>query len=334
MIKLDKEKLTRLYKEEGWSITALTEEFKVGRETIKSNIEFYNIILSAEDLITARKFREERKKQNLLQKYGVDNVSKIKEVRDKVSEGNKKYQEKLKEEGITPFFGTEEGKKAAREGVLRKYGTDNINKTEQRRNEMKENWNKKSDLEKKEWAEKCRKAQTKESLEKYKRTNFQKYNTEYFIKLPEIQKKAYEGRQRNGAFITSIEENEVGKLLKEKFPDLKTQYRDDDRYPFTCDFYIPSLDLFIEYQGYWTHGGEPYTGTENQLKIVEGWKRKSDELNFKGKFKKSYKIAINTWTVSDVQKRETAKENKLNWVEFFNKESLIEFINGNKDNSN
>lgn len=61
MIKLDKEKLTRLYKEEGWSITALTEEFKVGRETIKSNIEFYNIILSAEDLITAKKFREETK---------------------------------------------------------------------------------------------------------------------------------------------------------------------------------------------------------------------------------------------------------------------------------
>lgn len=108
---------------------------------------------------------------------------------------------------------------------------------------------------------------------------------------------------------------------------MKTQYRDDDRYPFTCDFYIPSLDLFIEYQGYWTHGGEPYIGTENQLRIVKDWKNKSNEVNFKGKFKKSYKIAINTWTVSDVQKREIAKENKLNWVEFFNKESLIEFIN-------
>ena len=77
MIKLDKEKLTKLYKEEGWSISALTEEFKVGRETIKANIEFYNIILSAEDLITAKRFKEERKKQALLQKYGVDNVSKI-----------------------------------------------------------------------------------------------------------------------------------------------------------------------------------------------------------------------------------------------------------------
>lgn len=51
---------------------------------------------------------------------------------------------------------------------------------------MKENWNKKSDLEKKEWAEKCRKAQTKESLENIREQisrsiirntllNFQKY---------------------------------------------------------------------------------------------------------------------------------------------------------------
>lgn len=327
MIELDKEKLIRLYKEEGWSIAALTEEFEVGRETIKANIKLYNIVLSEEDLIIAKRFKTERKRQSLIKKYGVDNVSKIKEVRDKVAEGNKKYQVKLKEQGITPFFATEEGKKAAREGTLRKYGKDNINKTEQRRNEMKENWKNKTEQEKKDWAEKCRLAQTKESLEKYKKTNLEKYKTEYFIKLPEIQKKAYESRCKNGAFITSIEENEVGKLLQSKFPDLKTQYR-DDRYPFACDFYIPSLDLFIEYQGYWTHGGEPFDKRdERHLQQVKNWELKSNEVNFKGKFKKSYNIAIKTWTVTDVEKRRVAKENNLNWMEFFDRESLIKFIN-------
>ena len=30
-----------------------------------------------------------------------------------------------------------------------------------------------------------------------------------------------------------------------------------DRYPFACDFYISSLDLFIECNYHWTHGGKP-----------------------------------------------------------------------------
>ena len=42
-----------------------------------------------------------------------------------------------------------------------------------------------------------------------------------------------------------------------------------DRYPFACDFYISSLDLFIECNYHWTHGGKPYEGTEDDKQIVE-----------------------------------------------------------------
>lgn len=315
MIKLDKEKLTKLYKEEGWSISALTEEFKVGRETIKSNIEFYNIILSAEDLITAKRFKEERKKKALLQKYGVDNVSKIKEVRDKVSEGNKKYQEKLKEEGITSFFATEEGKKAARDGVLRKYGMDNINKTEQRRNEMRENWKSKSKEERRKWIEKCRMVQTKE-----------------------VQQRISDTKRRNNSFHISSWEAMLTEKLSNLFPDLKTQYK-DKRYPFHCDFYIPSLDLFIECNFHWTHGRRPFNpNNEKDMEQLRHWEelgRSATSVRDKGQY---YKNAITTWTDLDVRKRTIAEQNGLNYLVFYFLKDAVKWVEKYpleiKDNSN
>ena len=315
MIKLDKEKLTKLYKEEGWSISALTEEFKVGRETIKANIEFYNIILSAEDLITAKRFKEERKKQTLLQKYGVDNVSKIKKVRDKVAEGNKRYQEKLKEEGITPFFATEEGKKAARDGVLRKYGMDNINKTEQRRNEMRENWKSKSKEEKRKWIEKCRMVQTKE-----------------------VQQRISDTKRRNNSFHISSWEAMLTEKLSNLFPDLKTQYK-DKRYPFHCDFYIPSLDLFIECNFHWTHGRRPFNpNNEKDMEQLRHWEelgRSATSVRDKGQY---YKNAITTWTDLDVRKRTIAEQNGLSYLVFYFLKDAIKWVEEypleSKDNSN
>lgn len=330
MIELDKEKLYKLYKLEGWSISALEKEFGVCNLTIKNNLKFYNIVRDEKDKIKAKEFRVQRIRENNLKKYGVDNVSKLKEVREKVAEGNKKFQEKLKAEGKPSYFATEEGKAAVKKAVREKYGVDNINQLDIHRERMRKNWENKSEEEKEAWAKRCKEAQTEESLEKYKRTNLERYNTEFFISLPEIQEKAYEGRKRNGSFITSIEENEVGRRIKEKFPDLRTQYK-DERYPFSCDFYIPSLDLFIEYQGYWTHGGEPFNpNNEKHLEIVKHWEERSNEINFKGRFKKAYKNAIETWTHFDVQKRKIAQENKLNWKEFFNKESLINFLDSLK----
>ena len=39
--------------------------------------------------------------------------------------------------------------------------------------------------------------------------------------------------------------------------DIIRQYN-SERYPFSCDFYIKSLDVFIEYQGFWSHNVHPY----------------------------------------------------------------------------
>ena len=115
----------------------------------------------------------------------------------------------------------------------------------------------------------------------------------------------YNSMIKNGSFHNSKPESIILNFLRENYPDVINQYK-DERYPFKCDYYIPSKDLFIEYNGYWTHGGHFFDETNpedvNQLKMWEN----SD--------KKQYKNARQTWTVRDINKLKKAKENKLNFI--------------------
>lgn len=91
--------------------------------------------------------------------------------------------------------------------------------------------------------------------------------------------------------------------------DVLRQYK-SDIYPWRCDFYIKSKDLFIEYQGYFTHQNHAFdANNDSDIAILNNWKQRKEKI---------FKNAIKTWTVSDVNKRETAKKNHLNYLEFFN----------------
>lgn len=94
-------------------------------------------------------------------------------------------------------------------------------------------------------------------------------------------------------------------------------------YPYCCDFYIPEKDLYIEYQGTWTHGFIPYNkhNKECQEKL-RLWKEKSKDSKF-------YENAIKVWAKSDVKKRKIAKKNKLNWIEFFNMNDFDKWYKNN-----
>lgn len=145
-----------------------------------------------------------------------------------------------------------------------------------------------------------------------------------------IQEKIYNTKKQNGSFsgkekliFNDIEYkcSRDEKLIFEMLNDIVyviPQYR-SDVYPFDCDFYIPELDLYIEYQGYWTHGKKLGPFDENNLKhqkLLNKWKEKA-------KIKKSFINAINVWTKSDPLKREVAKQNNLNWIEFFTIDKFI-----------
>ena len=83
----------------------------------------------------------------------------------------------------------------------------------------------------------------------------------------------------------------------------------DDQYPYSCDFFIPALNLYIEIQGSWTHGKHPFNPDD---------KKDNEKLNYwKSKDSEYYNNAIYTWTDLDVRKRACARDNHLNYLEIF-----------------
>lgn len=164
-------------------------------------------------------------------------------------------------------------------------------------------------------------SETYNNYDKHKKTCLERYNSvswasseigrktlSKILLSKEIKDKINNTKRKNHTFNTSKIETESYKLLKEKYPDVVYQYK-SDVYPFICDFYIPSLDLYIECNYHWTHGGKPFENNEDDQAIVKKWKDKQSLY---------YNIAINTWTVRDPHKREIAKQNHLNYQEFWN----------------
>lgn len=122
---------------------------------------------------------------------------------------------------------------------------------------------------------------------------------------------------QNGTHNASAAEARMHKLLVDKYgeEDIIHPYK-ESRYPFNCDFYVKSEDLFIECNFHWTHGGKPYDpkdlDCEDQLNY---WRYKAE--NALDKDRNYYKNAIYTWTDLDVRKQKIAKQNNLNYLALY-----------------
>jgi len=168
-----------------------------------------------------------------------------------------------------------------------------------------------------------RKLASEEVRDKTEKTNYERYgaktwsNTDegkhamsVLIGSDEIQDKIIATKMQNGTINDSQPERDVYKLLVEKFgeDDVFPQYR-SDRYPYKCDFYIKSLDLFMELNLYWMHGGHWFDeNNEDDLEKLQAWLL-SD--------KPSYERAVYVWTQNDLDKKHTAEKNNLNYVVFW-----------------
>ena len=130
------------------------------------------------------------------------------------------------------------------------------------------------------------------------------------------QDKEYITKKKNNSFNKSKPEDRLAEYIWKYFPDMIRQYK-SPQYPTSCDFYIPCIDTYIEYQGNWTHGEHPYGENINDDNILKKWIEKGTEF---------YKNAIHVWTVSDVKKRKIAKENNLKFYELWNEKDAMKFI--------
>ena len=176
-----------------------------------------------------------------------------------------------------------------------------------------------------------------ETREKLIKTNNEKYGSDFYLGTNECinkSKKTLVKKYESGNFLNykqnsptvycSKGELHLLNILKEKYPDVKTYYRDKrysnprNNYQWECDFYIPSLDLFIEYQGFRSHGPHPYNKHDPEdIKTLNEWKTKLENKNIKESTKSLIRADINGWTKHDVFKRNIAKKNNLNFIEIF-----------------
>ena len=266
-----------------------------------------------------KKERLEKVRQTRLLHYGDENFN-----------NREKAKETIKElYGVGNAMALGQFKEKMCETIKERYGVDNVSKSEKIKQKKEQTCLQNYGVKYPGQSEELKQKIKETSIKRYGVTSYlgSKLNRKFLMEnKQEIDKKRHDTQKRNKTFNVSKQEEQVFSGLKDKFPDVKRQYS-NQHYPFACDFYIPSLDLFIEYQGSWTHGGHPYNPDSiEDRKKVELWKQKAEEINFAGKKKIYYLNALYTWTNLDTRKRETANKNKLNWIEFFNFKELEQWL--------
>lgn len=204
----------------------------------------------------------------------------------------------------------------AKETLKHKYGNEHYNNREKMKNTCLKRYGKYY-------------VQTQEFKDKARLTCLKKYGKEFSTQVQEKIKKGYETRKKNGTLATSKPEQIIKTYLSLKFINVEYQYRSKE-YPFACDFYIPSKNLYIEYQGYEGHGKEPYDPSNpKHQELLNKWQQKAKEKEKLSNKKSKYSRYIEVWTVRDPLKRKTAKNNGLNWLEFFTIEEFIKWYDKN-----
>lgn len=145
-------------------------------------------------------------------------------------------------------------------------------------------------------------------MDKVRQTNMSRYGVpvytqsdEYKQNVDDIQSRIIATKLQKGVLNTSSVEKHV-----KGFDVFESQYNKDARYPYLCDFYDKGRDLFIEVNASWTHGYHWYD-TEKDAGVCTKWKDKSEDSTY-------YANALDVFTKRDVEKRETARVNSLNYV--------------------
>ena len=254
----------------------IAKYFNVSEGCVKKWLKKYNIIKP----IDKRMYHHY---DTLNQLYGVTHNSKLKQTIDKRKENS------LSKYGVESPTQTQLVKQKIKDTKKKKYGDNDPTLIGSR--EFYERMVKKYG---------CKSyAQTNEFKELYS-------NKIYVSNI--INKRIETMRRNNSLGRKSKNENIIYNKLIELYGNVIMQYKSKD-YPYHCDFYIPKTNTYIEYNGHWTHGFEPYIGTDEQIEKVKLWESKNT---------KYYNKAIYVWTELDVKKRNILKSNNLNGIIFYN----------------
>ena len=200
----------------------------------------------------------------------------------------------------------------AKQTFISNYGVDNPMKSRKIKNKLKNTMLEYYGVENPMYSEVC-----KNNLRK---TCIERYGVDNPSKCKFVTDKIYNTKKEKGSFKgnTSSEELKVYNIFKRHFK-VERFYKSKE-YPFNCDFYLPKFKLYIEYQGYWTHGNfgykskwvGPYTKSSFHKEVLKYLNKK---------YKNSYEVEV--WTLKDPLKRKIAKKNNIRFIEFWSIEEVV-----------
>lgn len=206
---------------------------------------------------------------------------------------------------------------------------------------QKERWKNLPESEKEAYREKQKAAHSTEAF----RTNISKINRDYNKQLKETNRELFDDRNRRRSesckktwsnpelieqrnektkqnrlknidrFCRTNAEQKMYDVLVVKYSDLQYDVKVDERYPFFCDFYIPSIDTFIELQAHPSHGRLP-------LECLT-----ADEYTaYPARF-------VDVFARRDIEKRDCANRNQMHLIRIYPRATLEEnlAINKNED---
>lgn len=285
---------------------------------------------------------KEKQKQTMLSKYGVDNPMKQKDICDKARQtclsrygskwamSNDSVKDKVtntnrERYGVDrPIQNTDIQSKMHATNRER-YGHDFASQSESVRNKARQTCLQKYGSEEPLASPYVRAKIIETNIERYggaspmssvdvrdrcKQTVISKYGVNHVSEAKSVVDKAKLSKSERGTFSSSSSEDLLYDMLCSRFgkDDVFRNYI-SDVYPFACDFYIASRDMYIELNGLWTHGYHWFDiNSEDDAMILKVWADKNTEY---------YRNAIYVWTKSDVKKRMFACQNKLNYIVFW-----------------
>jgi len=224
--------------------------------------------------------------------------------------------------GVRNSFQLESVKDKIKQTMLDRYGVENTSQSEEIKQKkidtFKKNYGVDHNLQRKEMIAKTHSDEIiKKQSESRKKTLKQKYGVENSYLIEDVVRRTYDSTK-------SKSEQYFEDKLKEFSIDFIAQYK-DEKYPYYCDFYLPEYNCYIELNIYWLHQKHWFDSKDNNdLKTIEKIKSKVESSS--GETSKFYKRSLEVWTEVDLEKREVARKNNLNYKVFWTQEEIEEFF--------
>lgn len=254
--------------------------------------------------------RTKRKREQTNQKlFGVNYPAKSEQIKEKTS---RVFMEKY---GVPWGFQSESIKEKIETTLLGKYGVRSLFQLpevrEKAMNAISEN------------IDEVNKKKIATSLANYGETSWAKTDWgRKFLKdmgkdSKTIEKKTLSMKENNSFQFSAGEELLYSKLVDVFGVDgVKREYFSDE-YPYKCDFYIEPIDTYIEYNGFWHHGGHWFDKDNlDDTMVLAEWKRKAVNSP-------NYKKAVYTWSIRDLEKRTCAINNNIKYIVLWNIKDIL-----------